>query len=419
MLVAAGCRQTEASGGKGLEGTAITFSMKVDESERPALQELLSRFQERTRARVDLEQLSRFRDPVGPKVSLVTDLNAHALVERLKQDVAAGKPSVHLFAQDNVALSPLVEGHLVQALDDLVPVPDEAIDELALASAAAGSRYFLPFHPNVRLAYARTADLERAGVPRPETDDGLLAAARALKGAGRPKVTMSLAEGEPATVTLSELIVSRGGDPLVLNDPASVEAFALVQRLWQEGLLAPESFQAKWDTEVANLARGTASLAENWSFTSAQLAKSSQLGDFAVYRGWAGPGQVRVIGGDVLGIPAGVTGKQLEAAVALATFLMSKESQELLARGNAWPSFREDVDYRSLPFEQRATFAAIEQNLRQGWYRPTVSYWPEVSEQINNALVAIVLEGRPAQPVLDELHGRVQAAATGQGTAYP
>ena len=67
VLVAAGCRQTEASGGKGLEGTAITFSMKVDESERPAMQELLSRFQQRTRARVNLEQLSRFRDPLAPR----------------------------------------------------------------------------------------------------------------------------------------------------------------------------------------------------------------------------------------------------------------------------------------------------------------------------------------------------------------
>ena len=419
LLVAAGCRQTQAPGGEGLEGTAITFSMKVDESERPALQELLSRFQQRTRARVNLEQLSRFRDPLGPKVSLVTDLTTHALVERLKQDVAAGEPSVHLFAQDNVALSPLVEGHLVQALDGLVPVPEEAIDELAPASGATGSRYFLPFHPNVRLAYARAADLERAGVARPESDEDLLHAARVLKGTGRPRMTMSLAAGDPATVTVCELIVSRGGNPLVLNDPGSVEAFTLVQRLWQEGLLAPESFQAKWDTEVTNLAGGTASMAENWSFTSAQLARTGQLTDFVVYRGWAGPRQVRVIGGDVLGIPAGVKGKQLQAAVALATFLMSRESQELLARRNAWPSFREDVDYRSLPADQQATFAAIGQTVKHGWYRPAVSYWPQVSEQINNALVSIVLEGKPAQPVLDELHGRLDAAATGQGTSYP
>ena len=346
-------------------------------------------------------------------------MDAHALVERLKQDVASGEPTVHLFAQDNVALSPLVDGHLVQVLDGLVAVPDEAIDELAPASGASGSRYFLPFHPNVRLAYARTVDLEQAGVPRPETDDHLLAAARALRGDGRPRVTMSLAEGEPATVTVCELIVSRGGNPLVLNDPGSVEAFTLVKQLWQEGLLAPESFQAKWDTEVANLAGGTASLAENWSFTSAQLAKTGQLTDFVVYPGWAGPRQVRVIGGDVLGIPAGVKGKQLQAAVTLATFLMSKESQELLASRNAWPSFREDVDYRSLPADQRATFAAIQQNMRHGWYRPTVSYWPQVSEQINNALVSIVLEGEPAQAVLDELHGRLEAAATGQGAPYP
>ncbi len=53
------------------------------------------------------------------------------------------------------------------------------------------------------------------------------------------------------------------------------------------------------------------------------------------------------------------------------------------------------------------------------WCRPAVSSWAQVSEQINNALVSIVLEGKPAQPVLDELHGRLEAAATGQGTSYP
>lgn len=419
VLVGAGCGQAGASGGLGLEGTAITFSIKVDESERPAIQELLSRFQHQTRARVSLEQLSRFRKPLGPRVSLLTDVTAEGLVKRLREDQSQGKATVHLFAQDNVALSPLVDENLVQRLDALAPVPKEAIETLVPQPDAAGNRYFLPFRPNVRLAYGRDTEFRKAGVDEPTTEDELVSSARALKGSGQPKVTLSLADGDPAAVTVCELIVSHGGNPLVLNDAGSAQAFTFLQKLWRDGLLSPASFQAKWDTEVRNLADGTASLAENWSFTSAQLAKRGLLQDFFVYPGWSGPRQVHVIGGDVLAVPRGVRGKELRAAVALASFLMSKDSQELLARRNAWPSFRSDVNYRDLPQDQQATFSAIQTALAHGWYRPTVAYWPQLSRQLNKAVVTILLEGKPVQPVLDELHGQIQAAAASQGASYP
>lgn len=409
VLAAAGCEQAGGSGGQGLEGTAITFSINVDDSERAAIQELLGTFQRRTRAKVNLEQLSRFRKPLGPKVSLVTD-TTDGLVERLAEDVRTGAPTVHLFAQDNVALGSLVANHLVRDLRE-IDVPDQAIDALAPEPSASGDRYFLPFRPNVRLAYGRTEDFDKAGVRPPESEDALLSTARALKGSGPPRVTMSLAPGNPRAVTLCELIRTHGGNPLVLNDAGSVEAFTFLQRFSREGLLAPQSFQAKFDTEVENLIDRTASLAENWPFTSAQLDKDGQLQDFVVYPGWNGPEQVRVIGGDVLGIPVGVKGKQLQAAANLAQFLMSQESQELLALRNSWPSFRNDVDLSSLPEAKQVTFSAIARALENGWYRPSVSYWPTVSDEINKAVDAVIYGHRPIQEVLDEAHGRIDEAA--------
>jgi trehalose transport system substrate-binding protein len=232
-------------------------------------------------------------------------------------------------------------------------------------------------------------------------------------------VTLSLAEGDPAAVTISEWIVSFGGNPLILNDDGSVRAFEFLQGLWRDNLLARESLLGKFDTEVDNLQGETAWLAQNWPITSAQLAEQGLLNRFQVYEGWRGPArEAHVIGGDVLGIPKGVTGRQKEAAVALAEFLMSEQAQKLLVERNAWPSIREDA-YGDVPREQKQTFDAIQVALENGWYRPNVAYWPDVSEQMNAAVRRVVTGGENARTVLDELHGRIEAAARQKGDEYP
>jgi trehalose transport system substrate-binding protein len=247
----------------------------------------------------------------------------------------------------------------------------------------------------------------------------LVRIAGALRGSGTPKVTLSLAEGDPAAVTLCELIVSHGGDPRVLNDTGSVAAFTFLQRLARDGLLAPQSFEARYDTEIEYLLSGTSALAENWSFTSAHLARAGRIDEFEVYPGWSGPKDVHVVGGDVLGIPKGVEGKEYKAAVALAEFLMGKEAQELLVRENSWPSFRSDIVYDEVAPDRRSTFSAIELALKDGWYRPAVPYWQEVSDEMYGAMTAVVFAGRPVQEVLDEAHGRVRVAAELAGVPYP
>ena len=419
VLIATACGRISLSRSDGLQGTVIGFSISVGDSERPAIEEILNRFERRTRAKVDLEQLTRSRGPLGASVRLVTDVPSGKLADRLRADAAAGRSTISLFAQDNVGLSELVDKHLVQELDGLVDEPEDAIESL-VPKHDSGKRYFLPFRPNVRIAYARTSDFEKAGVEPPETEDDLVQAAAALKWSGPAKVTLSLADGDAAAVTIAELIVSHEGDPLVLNDPGSVAAFTFLQRLWRERLISSKSMTAQWDTEVDNLAGKESSLAENWSFTSAQLAKLGELHKFQVYPGWRGPAEAHVIGGDVLGIPTGVKGKQLQAAEALANFLMSREAQEILVMRNAWPSFRNDIDYDStVPDEQRPTFAAIKAALEHGWYRPFVSYWPDVSAALNDAVIDILWHDDDVQPVLDRLHDRIRAAAAARGAVYP
>lgn len=419
VLLATACGSSGGGLGNGrLAGTRITFSISVSDQEKPAIQALLTRFEQETKARVSLELLGRFRSPVGSRVDLTTSINAPQLVERLRLDERRGKPSIQLFAQDNLALKALVDEGLVQDLSG-VTVPG-AVAAAMLPPRFGGRQYFLPFRPNVRLTYVDRARLATAGVRAPMTVAEFKAVAERLKEvAGRPAVTLSLAAGDPAAVTISEWIVSFGGNPLLLNDPGSQQAFAFLQSLWREGLLARESLFGKYDTEVGNLESGTAWMAQNWPITSAALAKQGTLQRFSVYAGWKGPVRsVHVVGGDVLGIPNGITGRQKKAALALAEFLMSKGSQEYLVTHNAWPSIRDDA-YGEVPKEQEETFSAIRAALKDGWFRPSVSYWPDVTLAMSEAVNRILLQYQPVKAVLDELHARVAAAARAEGAVYP
>jgi trehalose transport system substrate-binding protein len=384
-----------------LAGTTITFNISLAEEEQATIEELLQTFQQQTGGRVNL--------------SAVTSAD---LPQKL--EVEAGDPTIHLFAQDNLNLRILVDKGLVQEMGDF-EIPSEVVPAM-IPEQIDGTQYFLPFRPNVRVAYVNTERFSAAGASPPTTVDEFRSTAEQLKSeaGGEPKVTLSL---EPtsgaAAVTISEWIVSFGGDPLILNDEGSVAAFEFLQGMWQEDLLARESLQAKFDTEVDYLRGETAWLAQNWPFTSGILSDEGILEVFDVYEGWAGPTQsAHVVGGDVLGIPEGVEGDQQTAALALAEFLMSKEAQETLAARNAWPSIRSDA-YAQVPEELQETFDAIQGALEGGWYRPAVPYWADVDEAINAAIQQVVIDGKDAQSTLDGLNEQIASAAEDSGAEYP
>jgi len=125
----------------------------------------------------------------------------------------------------------------------------------------------------------------------------------------------------------------------------------------------------------------TAWLAPNWPFTSSVLAEQGLLEFFQVYEGWRGPLRgAHVIGGDVLGIPKGLAGPRREAAIALATFLMGREAQQVLVERNGWPSVRRRRV--TPPFRPRSARRSRRSGprSRDGWFRPNVPYWSDVSE---------------------------------------
>ncbi len=235
--------------------------------------------------------------------------------------------------------------------------------------------------------------------------------------AGEPKVTISFAEGSSTGVVASEWILSFGGNPLILNDEGSVAAFEFLQDAWNDGLIARQSLQAQFDTEVDYLRGETAWYAQNWPFTSGIFQQEGLLDLFDVHHGWAGPaGEFHVVGGDVLAIPTGVEGQQREAAIALAEFLMSQEAQSTLAAENAWPSIRGDAT-QDVPEELQETFDAVQAALENGWYRPAVPYFADAEAAMNEAVRRILQEGEPVQQTLDEARVRPVESAGGDTAA--
>lgn len=392
----------QPAAGKALSGTTITFSSTLAEAELPAVREVIGNFENQTGAKVNLTQVA-----------------SADLPQKLQVEVESGQHTIDLFAQDNLALKVLVDRELVEDLSD-VQVPDGVKQEL-LPEKFDDKQYFLPYRPNVRVAYANNGKFQEAGVQPPATVDQFISVAQKLKQAagGTPKVTLSLAQGDPAAVTISEWIVSYGGNPLILNDQGSVQAFTTLQQLWQQELVAKESLQAKFDTEVNYLQGQTAWLAQNWPFTSASLNDQGLLEEFSVYPGWSGPARAaHVIGGEVVGVPKGVSGKQKEAAIEFAKFLMSREAQEVFVAKNGWPAVRDDATAQ-VPEELKQTFDAIQKALADGWLRPNVAYWSDASDAMNAAIRRIMVNGDPVKPVLDSLHKDIEAAAKKAGAEYP
>jgi trehalose transport system substrate-binding protein len=410
-LVASACgggkaKTTTSPGASGnFSGVTITFSDLVAESEKAGIQEVMSKFQDETGAKVN-----------------ITSVDAQSLPQKLQVEVSSNSHTIQLFAQDNLALATLVDKGLVEDLSD-VQIPAE-IQPALIPDKFDGKQYFLPYRPNVRVTYVNKDRFASAGVSPPTTVDEYKMVAEKLKQAagGQGKVTVSFADQPdtgPLGVTMSEWIVSYGGDPLILNDDGSVQAVTFLQGLWKEGVFAPESLKAKFDTEVNYLQGETSWLATNWPFTTAELDKTGILDKFDVYEGWSGPSRAaHVVGGEVLGIPKGVTGKEKDAALALAQFLVSKEAQTILVAKNSWPSVRTDA-LTEVPSSQKSTFDAIQAALKNGWYRPNVVYWSDVESAMDDVIKDAIVGGQDVTTVLNAAHDKIAAAAKTKGVAYP
>jgi trehalose transport system substrate-binding protein len=315
---------------------------------------------------------------------------------------------VDLVTQDLLWLAPLVSAGVMEDLSvHRDAIPDTVVPHLVEVGTFDGALYFMPYRPNVQIAYYHEEKFAAYGLRPPQTWDELLAVARkfrAAEGIGRVLVQGTL--DQSTTSQVMEFIWAAGGDPLVLNDPGCMQAFTLLQQLAPN--LAPETRRANWNTTNTFLATEAIYLARNWPFGVRLLVKEAGKTAIKAYHGWRGPvREAHVLGGEVIGVPKGAPRHEL--GLEFMRYLMSKPVQETLVSHLGWPSFRGDA-YGTVDTWQAPYFAAVQEALLHALPRPRVAYWAQLDRALTGAFRDIVYDGKPVQATLERYHRQIQQA---------
>ncbi len=387
--VLAGCTKTAAPQGTSSEPTAkgpstLNVVMGLGEDEWKVLRgDIFPAFEQANNVKINAVQMEAADVP-----------------KKLAAMKQAGKMEVDLITQDNMALAPLVDQGLVEDLSSFrSSIPAEVIPALIPVGEFSGKLYFLPYRPNVEIAYYNETVFNKDGLKPPATWEDLLTVAKTLKQKeGSGKVGLKLVLDGNTTVQLFEFIRAAGGDPMVLNDEGSVKAYNFLKQLYP--YLSPDSKKADWNTTNKYLAQGSFDLASNWPFGVNVIVKDGGKKEIKAYKGVAGPVRAsRVLGGEVIGIPVGAPNQDM--AVKFAQYLMSKDVQEKLVSKLAWPSSRSDA-YGAVEDWQKPYFQAINEALKDTEPRPNVTYWSTVDKALNDAFREAVVEGKDTKATLDK-----------------
>ncbi|MGE5598501.1 MAG: extracellular solute-binding protein [Bacteroidota bacterium] len=320
-------------------------------------------------------------------------------IRKLEAMAAAKKMEVDLITQDNMLLAQLVEKGLVEDLSEYRElIPETILKSLLPVGEFRGKLYFLPYRPNVEIAYYNETKFKKYGLQPPKNWDELLVVAKTFKekeGIGRVAIKADLSSC--TTVHLFDFIRQAGGDPMKLNDAGCVRAFTFLQQLWP--YCSPDSKKANWNYMNRFLATDSVYLGWNWPFGVNVIVKDGKKEEIKAYAGWAGPVKAsHVLGGEVIGIPVGSPHRAL--AVKFAEYLLSREVQEKLVSQMGWPACRSDA-YGKVEKWQQPYFAAVNAALETAEPRPNVTYWADFEKIILKAFRLSVLEGQPVKATLD------------------
>ena len=198
----------------------------------------------------------------------------------------AGRMQVDLIAQDILLLQPLIDAGTMADLSAYRhEIPPTALPQLVDIGTFDGTTYFMPYRPNVQIAYYHAPKFAAYGLQPPRTWDVLLAVAQRFKteeGVGRVMLHGTLDSN--TTTQVVEFIWAAGGNPLALSDLGSVQAFTFPQRL--APALAPETRRANWNTTNSFLGTESVYLARNWPFGVHLLVQQAGKTQIKAYAGW-------------------------------------------------------------------------------------------------------------------------------------
>lgn len=296
-----------------------------------------------------------------PRVVIWSEnVDPERLVQRLRQE------TVDVTILDISRRLDVVRECLVRPVDDLsrfIPssVNPALLDELSVD----GRRYFLPYRPNVRIAWWNELELAEALPPEfPATWQALSCfadrTARETPWGRRAPFLLSgkgAEEGQSldAALLLLELIYASDCDPRDLcaawrgqcgRGVEGIGPLQLLQALW--ALADPVSAHTDAFTASGRLLSGHVHFGRNWSFSISTMRKARELWRFHPTQGWAfGVGErgakapvKTLLGGDVVAIPQ--SARHLGRSKEVVSFLLSEKAQRTLVNGLSWPPMRFD-----------------------------------------------------------------------------
>ncbi len=347
----------------------IVFVVSLDDTEMLAFREILD----------DLEP------KLGAQIFLM-NVDSSRYVARL-DDMVAGDMKWDLIAADNNMLGLLAAKELVQELPvdaRLALYPQGLMISLMPLRTFDEKFYFVPFRPNVKIAFYNDEKLAEEALEPPKSWDELLEVA---KGGGR--VAIQGHTGPAAAVTLFEFVTAAGGDPLTLDDDGSREAVAFLQEI--APYLAPQYLTTQFDTANELLIDDQVYLVDNWTFGIQAAVVSPEKWEIKAYSGWSGPeGEVHVLGGDVLAVPKGAPNTDL--AIRLMELLVSKDTQQSMRDKLSWMPVRVDA-YEGVDPKLAPYFDAVRDAFVGAKIRPTVPQWTLAEDILDRAFQELVVEG--------------------------
>jgi trehalose transport system substrate-binding protein len=353
-----------------------------------------------------------FEEETGIKINGIPMENKD-MEDKLDALQQAGKHEIDIFAPSTVYLPGILGKELAEDLTGQVEIPDAIPENLYTEYQYENKVNFVPLRPNVQTNYYDADKFEEYGLEAPKTWDELLNVAKTLKekeGVGR--VAIQANSGSALTITAIEFIRSAGGDPLVLNDAGSVEAFTFLQKLWP--YLSPESKRADFNVVNELLSTDSVYYASNWPFCANVVVKEGGKENIKTHVGFEGPkGISKVTTTTVIGIAKGTEHK--EEAIQFLEYLMSDKVQNTLFSELGWAPARDDA-YGEIEEWQKPFIEDTQEALKYAKSRPIVSYWSDVDKAINDAFKEIVIDGeKDVQGVLDRYHEDIEAAKAAKG----
>ena len=331
------------------------------------------------------EILDELEPELGAEVFLMS-VNSKYYVARLHKMEASNNMRWDLMAVDNNILGILWGRGLVEELPDEV-VPSNLLSSLKdLLLKFEGKLCFVPFRPNVKIAFYNEEKFDKYGLKPPETWDELLEVAKVFyekEGVGR--VAIQGYPGKCTAVTVFEFVTAAGGNPLTLDDDESWKAFVFLKEL--EPYLAEEYKETRFDTANELLISDVVYLVSNWPYGIKVVIEDAGK-EIKVYSGWRGPQrEAHVLGGDVLAVPKGAPHKK--KAIKLIELLLEKETQQKLFSRLRWPPARFDAYELASPYSQ-----CIQDALYSAVLRTTSPQWTLVEGVLDSAFGELVREGK-------------------------